>query len=85
MTTLNQKDDSFNFNSNFDDCQSQNYDVVTFDVILNSIQIRVQLIKLVCGEKYKISKAARALNINESTAKYIVRTFRKKGKILMKF
>lgn len=39
---------------------------------------------MVCDKGYKISQAAKVLKINESTAKYIVRTFRRKGKVLMK-
>lgn len=70
--------------SEFDDCDSKNYDVVTFDVLFYLIQVRVELIKLVCEQKFKISQAARVLHVNESTAKYIVRSFRKNGKILKK-
>lgn len=39
---------------------------------------------MVCIDGQKTSRASRSLKINESTAKYIVRTFLQKGKILEK-
>lgn len=71
------QDDSYNVDSCFDDRQSDGYGVVTFEM-------RVKLLKMVIISGEKTMKASQTLNINESTAKYIVRTFLKKGKILLK-
>lgn len=47
--------------------------------------MRVKLLKMVIISGEKTTKACQILDINESTAKYIVRTFLRKGKILLKF
>lgn len=77
-------DSSFEAQSQSSQSVACNYNVITYKVLIIITKDRIRLIELVCLERVQITEAASHLGIKISTAKYILRCFRKNNKVLLK-
>lgn len=57
------------------------YHTIPFNVLLSSTQVRKMLIEMIMENGLSIYRAAKILNINNSTAKAILRKYRRFGHI----